>query len=164
MKPEIYISIISTFIALCALGLAVWQGRVGIRYNKLSTRPFLTTIYNEWHKNGEFELLVHNNGMGPARIMSFAVFLDNVDVSGDRYKPVKQAIETLLEGYSYSIEHGFLGKNHLMKVGDSMRIFKVNFEKDWPSREEMNTIINRLQLKITYESLYEQKYTMLLYD
>jgi hypothetical protein len=43
MDGQLITGISTAVIALCALGVSIWQVRKGIYYNRLSLRPHLTT-------------------------------------------------------------------------------------------------------------------------
>ena len=69
------IALASAFVAACALGVTIWQGRQNYKHNKLSVRPLLATM--EHHHTTDnighiaFELI--NCGVGPAIIKNFVL-------------------------------------------------------------------------------------------
>ena len=70
------VDIVALFIALVALVVAIWQGVVMRRHNRLSVKPHL---YFSIHSvSGEpAGLRVTNGGLGPAIIKSFSLGVDN---------------------------------------------------------------------------------------
>ena len=67
----------STFIvALCALVVSVWYVRQGIKHNRLQVRPHLDTWTETNPQKGLYQIMLMNNGLGPAIIEDFSVKID----------------------------------------------------------------------------------------
>lgn len=86
MDWETSISLASAAVALCALGVTVWQGRQNNRHNKMSVRPKLTASENYQDDDNErtvsFELI--NSGFGPAIIKDFILVYDGKEVAKNK--------------------------------------------------------------------------------
>ena len=65
-------------IAFSALGLAIWQGYIARRHNKLSVRPHLTFSSTFLDEAPHLTVDIKNNGLGTAIIMGYQVILDGV--------------------------------------------------------------------------------------
>lgn len=77
MTSELIVACSSVFIAILALGVAVWQGHLIRRHNRLSLRSHLTfreTISAT--NNPQFVLELQNNGIGQVIIREIQVLLD----------------------------------------------------------------------------------------
>src|SRR5712672_755633 len=67
---------VAAIIALCALGLTVYQAGIARRHNRLSVRPSLTSFtHRAVGHDARFAVTLENNGLGPAVIDSFEVTL-----------------------------------------------------------------------------------------
>jgi len=151
-------------IAVSALGLSIWQGLVTRRHNIVSLRPQLTTWFKELYSDGIFELSVINNGVGPALIDSFDVLLDDKKLDGGRTEPMRVALELLFKGYEFSTEQGFIGPSYSMSSNEEHSLAKVIFTKRWPTKEQMNALILRLNIIVKYHSLYDEKFVLELHN
>jgi hypothetical protein len=70
MQASDCIALSSVEIALCALGISVWQGYVAREHNELSILPLLH-VDKEAREGNDIELVVINHGLGPAIIIDF---------------------------------------------------------------------------------------------
>ena len=85
LSIEMILGIFGTFIALCALGLSIWQAQATLRHNHVSVEPRLSIYFSNDAKKGKFGLYVTNNGLGPAYIDQFRLLVNGkLPVSGFR--------------------------------------------------------------------------------
>lgn len=143
----------ATVIALSALFVSLYEAYRGRRHDRLSVRPWLC-VYKKKDKDKETGLRLVNNGIGPAIINSFNVYLDNQLVS----KPGSNFWKEIITKFKIDMD----------KV--SFRTFVVPF---WlPAREDLplfalklevadseegklfNSIIERIKIVIEYQSCY----------
>jgi hypothetical protein len=71
------IAISSVVIAVCALGISIWQGYIARQHNKLSVVPILH-VDLDTTEGKDIEIVSVNNGVGPAIITHFTVYCDDV--------------------------------------------------------------------------------------
>lgn len=71
------IAISSVVIAVCALGISIWQGYIARQHNKLSVVPMLHVDVDQT-EGKDIEIVSVNNGVGPAIITHFRIYCDNV--------------------------------------------------------------------------------------
>ncbi|MDD9893285.1 MAG: hypothetical protein OXT49_07255 [Gammaproteobacteria bacterium] len=154
----------AVFVSCCALATSIWQAYAARKHNRLSVTPHLTTWFNEWYSDKKFELILMNNGVGPAKITSFKVYVDGVVLEGVRSNILKQAVAKLFDGYNYSSAQSFLGRTYSMRVNESCELLNIEFHGDSPTEAQMEKIIRRLDIQIDYASMYEQSFKLSLHE
>ena len=149
---EIWVATASAVIALCALGVTIWQGRQNYKHNKLSVRPFLgtfmyTDIVNKKTARRTFELM--NCGIGPAIIKNFVLLYDGKEVSRNNRKIYYAFLQNLLADFE-EVEISGYGPGAAMQIGEKLLLlsFDYNFEKQDIS------FTNKLNLIVDYQSIY----------
>ena len=96
-----------------------------------------------------------NNGIGPAMIESFELFVDGKRISGEQSEPITRALIILFPGYEYKPHQSYFAKGYVMAEKEKRRIVEVRFIGDkTPSPEEIDHAVKRCRLKITYQSMY----------
>jgi hypothetical protein len=92
-------------IAVCALSATFWQAYISRRHNRLSVVPYLTT----WEEviEGYIVFKIMNYGVGPARIKSFNIFVDDQKITGEKLEPHGKCLEKNFQGYN------FIGMAHI---------------------------------------------------
>jgi hypothetical protein len=69
----------TALIAALALFVSVWNAWIQRRHSRLSVTPHIDFIYGEMDSPLSVNLL--NNGIGPARVLNFSVFVDGTERS-----------------------------------------------------------------------------------
>lgn len=157
---------VSLLVACLALGLTIWQGRATIRHNKLSTRPMIE-VNRLYYKRGLREVIIKNNGLGPAILTSLKVMLnDKVIVEAQNNDRCEQNDMTdfikkiQLIKYPYSTLSPSIGRSIL--AGEEVTLF--TFEKDGLDSEALRVLYeldSELDIQIEYESIYKDKFLKL---
>ena len=108
-------------IALCALGFTIYQAFVQRAHNILSVQPHLTSFSHEHVENGvgKLHLQLMNNGLGPAYIKSFSIFMDEKPCDYDA------AIEHVTKGENCKWFRSKLGTDYAMRPGEIKDLFVV---------------------------------------
>lgn len=146
-------------IALCALGLSIWQGVEARKHNRLSVRPHLTTWTHSDAEKGFYVVELINNGIGPAVIEEFSVKADGTLVSGDGSEPIEKAMKIVLPNLQYQSRQSYLGKDYVMAPKERCTIFAVQFlGHPLPSKEFVEHAIKRCDLEIPYKSFHGEKF------
>lgn len=148
------IALASAFVALCALGVTLWQGRQNHKHNKLSVRPLLATM--EQHHTKEnigyvaFELI--NCGVGPAIIKNFALLFGDEEVSRNNRTTYDDFLKSKLEGFM-DVYTGQYVPGGAMQVGEKhvLLAFKYDTEK-----HDID-VIHQLNLLVDYQSIYQDE-------
>lgn len=159
---EIYISTTSLVIALCALGVTVWQGKQNYRHNKMSVRPKLTASENyeddEDGRNVTFELI--NSGFGPATIKEFVLYYDGKEISKNNREVYEEFLKKLakdngvdlLSLYSFIPESSLLAEEHF-------ELFSFRHKKG-----QDVSFANKLNIHVKYQSIYAEEDKTFEYD
>ncbi len=142
---------VAEVIALCALAFTAYQAYVQRRHNVISVRPHITTFVNRNRNQnaGYLEFRIINNGLGPAFINSFQVYL-----SGTPCDPNK-AVSSLLQGRRVNTSITTLGDDYAMPSGEARTLLAVAFP--CTSQEELDKMAERLDaldLELHYSSAY----------
>lgn len=158
---ESVIAISSTLIALCALIATLWQACVARRHNRLSVTPYLTT----WSHNddkGVYKVDILNNGIGPALIKTFQVFVDTHEIKGQDLEIIRKALKILFPNYEYSVYNSFLSEGYMMAPKEGRCLVNIQFTgQTVPALEEIEHATKRVKIVIEYESIYKVKF---IYD
>ena len=153
------IGISSVIIAVCALLLSVWQGYLARRHNRLSVLPHLVSEKLAKSQEGFFSFVLVNNGLGPAVIRSFKVSVDGSIIEGGSMSKIEAAVKELPLNQKFEPIYNDLGAGYVVASGEKTTILELKFieydPNQWPS---INEALNRMELIISYESFYGDKY------
>ena len=149
----------SMIIAISALVLTVWQAYITRQHNKLTVAPYLTTWSQADDENGFYSIEIMNNGIGPALIKAFQVFVDGVEIKGPDSELVDKATKRLFGGYNYQTANCFLSSGYMMGEKNKHEIFCIKFTGQRKlNYQEYKQTIERARLVIEYESIYKDKF------
>ena len=148
-------------IALSALGLAIWQGLALRTHSRLSLRPHLKFEHHVSTVTPQVSITLSNNGVGPAYITSFKVFVDD--------KPVSSQPKTLWNDVLSHINLPFIwggGKEihgkYSIASDKTITIFKAKTTNDDEdvsfNLEQAHYQIERIYIIVEYESAYGDKF------
>lgn len=156
---QVVTGISSAVIALCALGLSIWQGILARTHNRLSFRPHLTTWVHSDAEKGFYAVELINNGIGPAVIEEFSVKVDGKLVSGDGTEPIAKALKIVLPNLPYRSQQSYLATGYSMAPKERCTVIAVQFlGQPLPSKEFVEHAINRGDLEISYKSFYDERF------
>ena len=145
-KPERLSHYGVLLIALTAVAVSVWQGRISQRqleiameHNKLTVRPYLEFLKNIDGGAGTLEIELSNQGYGPAVVKRFVIEYDGKEY--DAWNPVLEAAgETKLRQiYNYS-------EGTVIAPGSARVILRI---------ETPNTH-KGIKVRVEYESIYQE--------
>lgn len=151
----------SAIIALCALGLTIWQAKIARRHNKLSVMPHLTTWSQRDVANNRYSAELLNNGIGPALIEGFHIYVDGQLISGEGLEPIEKALKILFPQYQYASSQSFVAKGYAMAEKEERNLVTIVFQGDKvPTPAEVEHASKRARLIITYKSVYGDEFTL----
>jgi len=156
-----YTTIATVFIAVLALFLSIWHLSVQRKHNKLSVKPLLT--FEELTANTErgFGVFVRNDGIGPAIIKEFKIYVDNIQIISDYKHLWKEAAKKLSIDYNFVMFHTFEPKTSI-NTGLRLPVFTIEQKVNKEQTALFKKSISRLNIEILYESIYGQKDRSLL--
>ncbi len=153
------VDIVALFIALVALVVAIWQGVVMRRHNRLSVKPHL---YFSIHSAlGEpAGLRVTNGGLGPAIIKSFSLGVDNKWIDDTEKGGWVEASKLLgAEKFRPVLDLGLYSPDQILDSGESQYILETPKDKRTTDTDQyLNEFVKRLSVKIDYESAYKETF------
>ena len=145
----------SVVIALCALAISIWQGAQARKHNRLSFRPHLATWTHKNAETGSYEVELMNNGLGPAMIKKFALFVDGKLISGDGTEPIEKTLKILFPNIPYQSQQSYLSNGYSMAPKERCSIIKLRFTTpQLLTLELVEHASRRCDLEICYTSFY----------
>jgi hypothetical protein len=142
-------------IALCALVISIWQGIQMRAHNRKSYRPHLTSHLKIKEGNTGFIVELINNGIGPAIIDSFHVFVDKHLQAGEDLQPLESAIKLLFPNNKYELSCGCVNKGYAMAQKEIRELVNIKFVGDkLPTVLEMDHAMKRASIDIKYQCFY----------
>lgn len=152
----------SNSIALLSLLVAVlvwWQSRKDAKLAKetavMSVKPHLSLSTNRSPPEGIYQASIQNNGVGPALIKSFTVYIDGQEATASEHKrPLENAVLQLnLAIKKHSTVSLVEGSG--VSAGEVEKIFDIELHREnLPLTKDILVQLNRLDLKIEYTDLY----------
>lgn len=151
---DIIIAISVTIIALSALIVSIWQGVLNRKHNRLSVRPRLR-IDLYIHVGCPVTITLKNNGIGPATVRQFSVYLDGTKIDGEYSQPAAEALSRLAihcRADSYTP-----GEGDTIAAGETITLLSL---QDYPvpdndkERIALRKDLMRIVFHIRYESMY----------
>src|SRR5450830_778804 len=115
----------SNVIALCAFVATFWQAYISRKHNKLSVKPYLTGWYTSSNEYNQLKII--NNGMGPAQINSFNIYVDDKKIQGEYTDQNHRCIDILFSGYTYEQYSSYLGIGYMMPAKEEKVLLAVKF-------------------------------------
>lgn len=145
-------------IALCALGLTIYQAIVARRHNILSVQPYITEFNHRETSPGRgvltFRLM--NHGVGPAFITGFKILLD-----GKPVKDVDEALAEVLKDKKYNHSITRLGEGYAMPAGETKDVLILEMPLGpYESLDDTEERLNRFDVVVDYQSAYKKRATL----
>ena len=134
-------------ISAAALFVAAWTLFVQRKHNRLSVKPALDDWTHE--DSSEFYFQLFNKGLGTAKLTSFEILLNDKAITSDDLS--KLLLDKL--GADYNVHVSYFEPNSHFAKDEERFILKVT-SKHKDVSTKLPPLIDGLQLKINYESLY----------
>lgn len=158
LKPEVVIALAAVFVAVVALGVAIWQGILARQHQRLSVKPILEAIYNT-HRGEDVSVVLSNRGTGPAVIPQFDFVVDGEK----RFHPTPSGTLAMVQFLDLPVSCRLdvpSGKAALAP-GDALRVFEFPGTAEDPSlHDRVVRIIPRIYLEVHYFSIYGEKFDL----
>jgi hypothetical protein len=145
-QPQMWISLSSALIALCALTFAIYQSLLQRQFLRLSVRPHMIISFN--YDNDGAGFMFGNTGMGYGTIKTFEVLVDG------RPQPNWQEVCRTL-GFASSPAFEFLVPypEEVLKPDSVHRSFWMPYG---PEAEELKLKKERIFVKVCYCSVFDE--------
>ncbi|MBW8367817.1 MAG: hypothetical protein K0M70_08170 [Arenimonas sp.] len=155
------IAMSSAVIALCALGISIWQGYVTRQHNVLSARPIIELLacLGDPEKDG---IILKNAGPGPAIVRGITLTSDRVRFNLFSEHEFKKLLSAWTEGLSPTPTFGTLhvDDNTIIASGESVQFLAVN--PYTPMAQlflRLEEKFGGMEIDVEYECLYGKKHT-----
>ena len=159
LKASDWIAISSVVVALCALGISIWQGFLSRQHAHLSARPIIESNFNN---HGEVGVEIFNAGLGPAVLTSFQAIYKEQEFDMFRGSEVERLAELLIDNRADLplMKFNFrIPTNHsAIAPGDTVKLLNVACEWDVVV-QRMRRAFTQIELKITYQDIYGKSFT-----
>jgi hypothetical protein len=153
----------SNTIALAAAAFMAYQAKLTREHNRLSVRPHLQIHTNTERKYGEpvhnvaYTVELRNNGLGPAIITGWKVFLDGAEKALPNAKAVDDLIKELVPNY-LRLTTRYFGKNEVLRANASQVILALRLPVlDAAERRQLEAQLAKLALVVEYTSMYGEE-------
>ena len=161
LPVELTLSVSAMIIAIASITIAIWEGNTMRKHYHLSVMPRLNnnfSVDDSSSSNASAYFEIHNNGLGPAVILSREYFVDGekIDDSKNHFSVIiLQALnfDNTAGSTFQSISNGFT-----ISAGDNLKVFGLYFNNREAFYRQRMKLHDRLSYIIKYESLYGEKY------
>ncbi len=166
---EFILTICTIIISIIALFYSIKQTKLNQLHNRLSVKPILdysvliSTSYNR------FSVIIENNGLGPAVISNFRLFIDNMsffDLKEIHNIEDYGNLSIFLDYQENKLDWHHISTGNVINVGQKIEI--VGFKYDKYSNEnstKFRNMVNRIKFEVKYSSIYEiDSYTLTFKD
>ncbi len=158
MTPESVTAIAAIVVAVAALGVSIWEGRVSRQHNRLSVKPAPCFIWRD-HPGHPLGLYLKNMGLGPAFVDRLATSLDSDAVTADL---VEGAFDMCDKLGLQDVRAAWSPEPREVIAAD-MEIPVVVFEdtmSDESKRRQQVLLLQRAEFRLSYASLYGDAFTL----
>ena len=149
-------------VAVLALVVAVVGFRTQRRHNRLSVRPCLATSNDVQHDARRVTFWVRNNGLGPALITGFEIYLDGRKKKEDGSTfTADEVIRVVLDGVERTVSHTQFGIHYTMPASESVPVLNIALPpQEFISIPDLLVRLDRISLIIKYESYYGERFEL----
>jgi hypothetical protein len=164
-----YIEIAAIFISILALSFTIYQGYVTRKHNRISVEPilaftsgFLTlkdTVYTD-----EYKISIKNNGLGPALIKSFDVYIVDDPITSEKYEVGREdllaaagGIATIGFTYKFIYTTESFGNASVLDPNTTIDLLKWDFNANEEIKHNIMLGLRKINIRIQYTSLYKDK-------
>ena len=150
-------SYVPLFISVLAITVSIYSAYETRHHNRLSKKPFVSFKRMMAADGDEVGLIIENNGLGPAVISNFSIFLDTNQIIGDGINDWESVTEKLNNLFkNRSPKWNYLHEGYLLKAGDSIALYATSPENIIDLEQFRDVLINRLIVKVRACSLYQE--------
>ncbi len=148
---------VAEVIALCALLFTAYQAHATRHHNRLSVKPHLCTFVNRSQNPGVGILAIslQNNGLGPALINDYKIYLDGKHLEIKNSKEFEKILEDMIGKYKFNHFVTVFGDDYAMPAKERKDILAVQFKIDGEKCfDEIEEKLNHFDVVVSYKSMY----------
>jgi hypothetical protein len=152
------IAITSAFVAVCALGVAVWTGWVTRQHNVLSVRPRIEVIV-DGRDPRELLLTAKNVGLGPALITAVHADLGGSTVQLNSQESYRKLVAHFVKSGKTRLQYFVIETTTGLSAAESVTLLRVTFDEPGTQLpHELVSALGAIRLTIDYECMYGTEY------
>ena len=162
LPVELTLSISAMIIAIASISISIWEGSTMRKHYHLSVMPHLNYSFSVYDSsstnNASAYFEIHNNGLGPAVIISREYFVDGekIDDSKNHFSVI--ILQTLNFDNTAGSAFQSISKGLIISAGDNLKVFGFYFSNRESFYRQRMKLHDRLSFIIKYESLYGEQY------
>ena len=151
---------LTTLLAVAAIALAAWEGIENRQHNHLSVAPRLNGSVGLSRE--AVSLGLSSNGLGPAVIKEFRIYLDgkvvhDAAIDSTSASPWQQLMP-LLAPSNYAVTTNAYGIGSLLRAGQDYEMFRVTARDSTKLKDdELSKLIDRIGIEVRYCSMYDDQ-------
>ncbi|WP_422473321.1 hypothetical protein [Endozoicomonas sp. ALB032] len=156
LGSDLIVAISSAFIALIALFVAIWQGFVTRKHNRLSVRPRLQVNYMISRQGDTIGLNFKNSGTGPLIINSLKIIRDGKEYEFNDSSYKNLFSQMAINSFSFNL----ISKGFVIPENETKWLISTNKHKE--SEFIFKTLedsLNNFSLEVIYSSIYNEKFS-----
>lgn len=156
-----HIDKLSLAIAVCALGLSLWQGYQQRVQNHVAVEPRINAYFKLDGKTDQNGLYVFNNGLGPAYVESLEVTVAGKPVTDNEYGRFGGAVQSMRLGTD-CLTIGGPRPNDSLKLGEEIGLIEIS--KNAPSECALTKLLlgakiqQHLDFTLIVKSIYGDRF------
>lgn len=147
-------------VAVCALGVSLWQTRKSHLHTLVNVKPVLdlpSATDNLLDSDEvEFSFYLSNNGLGPAKIRVYKYFIDDTAVNFDSLPPFENEVKFVLEQLNPPPSMVNTAASHkegaIIKAGTESCLLKIKTKSEHSVR--LRKELDRISMYIEYEDFF----------
>jgi hypothetical protein len=153
-KPETIIAAASLLVALCALGVSIFNSYLVRKHNRLSVEPYLGFSVSYGTETTPIGLYLANNGVGPAILKELKISLDGQPFRTSTGHPWNMV--WMDAGYNKpTVAYSFPEAGIAIRVGEIFSLVTVDTRYETQTeRAEFHAALKRVDIEVRYESVY----------
>ena len=161
LPVELSLSISAMIIAIASITIAIWEGNTMRKHYHLSVMPRLNNSFavdDSSSSNASAYFEIHNNGLGPAVIISREYFVDGkkIDDSKNHFSVI------ILQALNFDNTAGStfqsISNGSTISAGENLNVFGLYFNNREAFYRQRFELHDRLSFIIKYESLYGEQF------
>lgn len=157
-NTEKIVSFSAIFISLATLYISYVQHNASIKQQKLSVMPYLS-LGNEGTGSPNYQLILENNGIGPAFIESVNIFYNGKTYEGDLIKFLYDNFGAEMDSIR-NLSYGNIYPGLMIPAGK--KIPHVAIENSWDDANKLLKLLDKVEIdfEIIYASIYEERWSL----
>lgn len=156
MSSSDYIALATTFIALFAFLLTIFQVRATKRHNILLVRPLLR-IHIE--RSDSLIYTIENHGLGSALIESFILLIGGKTLINPSLEQFVRSLSCIYgdDSLDFDYEYHLSVVGAAYQIGTKAKLLQFKFRDTRKGVDLYEQLENQIELRVFFQSMYKEK-------